>query len=234
MISARLGAEARLPLLDPNSIDFSNSILVVNRTPRFIVPVPPLEGGGELLVYPAESPKAGAAIKETPDGSADRGIVFFNPTDSAWQAARGNGLEAIVINSVDPQTARALHARIQSTSLQTLEQIKDLLRYAHDELGLKDFYHKKLAAIEQETAIIDPANPAYREVTKTTLHRAVYIARGFMFEGPVTQIYRNGGILLNDGKKTWGIETETFLKNFRAVSNGAERRLRTLAEEFFC
>lgn len=38
--------------------------------------------------------------------------MFFNGTDRAWQAACGDGREAILFNDLEPESARLLQQRL--------------------------------------------------------------------------------------------------------------------------
>jgi hypothetical protein len=225
-----------LPVIDPATLDFSNALLAVNRTPRFAIEVPALPDGGEPLVFPPGTPRAGEAMKALADGTPERGIVFFNSADNAWQPVRGNGEESIIINGVDAEIAAKLYAHVkpaqESGALKTVEGILAVLDYARNILGLSDFFHKKTAHLLAETRVLEPENPFYRETTKATIHRAIFHPGAFVHHGPVIQTYHDGAVFLNDGRHVWAIATDVFIKNFRAVNNGEERPLRSVADEF--
>jgi hypothetical protein len=230
-----LTISTNLPALHADSIDFSNALRVVNRTRRFVLEVPTLENGGELLVYPEGCAQSGEAIKKTPEGATDRGVIFFNTKDSVWQAARGNGKETILINDISAEQAGLLHSKLLelgSAGPLDADGIRQLLRYARDTLGCVDFYDKKLSGVEAEMKVIDEDNPYYREVTKETVHLAVLVRHGFTFEGPVPQVFPEGAIILNSGKHSWGIDKGVFQRNFKAVQDGALRSLQDLEREF--
>jgi hypothetical protein len=206
----------------------------VNRTRRFVFPVPILEGGGELLVDP-NSPKH--FLKTNKNGNADRGVVFWNAKDSAWQSARGNGSEAIIINEPTAEQANLLLIKVNALKLLktiTVKDIKAILTYATDDLKLSDHYHKSLKTAMSENRVLDPIlNPLFVECVKPTKHKALFIREPFRFQGPVTQLYPHGGILLNDGRFTWGIASDVFQRSFRFVEkDGTERVLQLLSLEF--
>ena len=139
------------PLLKLRPQDFKHALPVVNRTRRFVVFIPQLLHGGEALVYPRDTRRAGQAIKQ------GRGIVFFNGVDRAWQAAQGNGEDCIIINDVTQSQADALlvkyHALRGQNAALNLDSIKRLLAYAKDELGIVDFYNKSAHSVQRDTRV---------------------------------------------------------------------------------
>ena len=233
-LSSATNPGTSLPLLDPKLLNFEEGIKVVNRTTRFVIPVPKLPNGGEPMVYPEGTEKAGLALKELEDGTAERGIVFFNGTDQAWQGVRGNGAEAILVNDVSPEQARALMVKfaLLGGADISIDGIKSLLDFARKTLNITDFYDKKMTGVSSEMAVVDSNNPYYMVVTKPTLHSAIYIRSGFTFDGPVMQVYPDGAVIINNGKYSWGIDAGVFQRNFRAISEAGERPLRSLDEEF--
>jgi hypothetical protein len=225
-----------LPLLDPSTLDFTSASPYVNRTKRFIVPVPALPEGGEALIFPEGSPKAGQPMKLQSDGvTPARGIVFFNGTDLAWQAARGDGTGVIIVNDIDrqmaDQLARELSELQQLPVTQQLDGIKALLHFAHSKLGITDFFNSNVDAVRDSTSVIDPNNPHYVQVAKKTEHKLAYVADGFSLKGAVDHVYPHGGMVITDGKYTWGIDTQVFLRNFRRKEGGAEHPIASLEEE---
>ena len=78
-----------------------------------------LPNGGEPLVYPEGTEKAGEPIKALKDGTPDRGIVFFNGADGSWQVVRGNGKETILITGVEPEQALLLQAKKEALCRET-------------------------------------------------------------------------------------------------------------------
>lgn len=187
--------------------------------------------GGEALVYPRDTRRAGQAIKQ------GRGIVFFNGVDRAWQAAQGNGEDCIIINDVTPSQADALlakyHAlRRQKSRRSTLIASSRILAYAKDELGIVDFYNKSAHSVQRDTQVMDAANPFFMEVSKPELHHALYVPDAFVFDGPVQQVYPHGAVMVSNGKRCWGVGTEVFLRGYRAVQRGQERILSSVETDF--
>lgn len=219
-----------LPLLKLSPRDFGRALPVVNRTQRFIVFVPALMHGGEALVFPKTTRRAGQPIKQ------GRGVVFYNGVDRAWQAALGNGEDTIVINDITAAQADALLAkqtvlRGQNTAL-NLDAIKKLLAFAKDELGIIDFYNKRASSIARDTRVIDVGNPFFMEVNKPTLHHALYVSQAFTFDGPVQQVYPAGAVMVSDGRRCWGVGTEVFMRGYKKIQRGKELPLTSVQVDF--
>lgn len=56
--------------IDPRTLDFGASPEYVNRTRRFVLPVPDLGRGAELLVVPAGDLREGQVLRRGPKGQA--------------------------------------------------------------------------------------------------------------------------------------------------------------------
>lgn len=219
-----------LPLLKLSPRDFGRSLSVVNRTKRFILFVPALIHGGEMLVFPNSTLRAGQPIKQ------GRGVVFYNGVDQAWQAALGNGEDTIVINDITAAQADALLAkqtvlRGQNTAL-NLDAIKKLLAFAKDELGILDFYNKRASSIARDTRVIDAGNPFFMEVSKPAIHHALYVQQAFTFDGPVQQVYPAGAVMVSDGRRCWGVGTEVFMRGYKTIKQGKEQPLTSVQVDF--
>jgi len=221
-----------LPLLQISSIDFKKAIPVVNRTKRFVIFIPQLPAGGEPMVYPDESEFSGEWIKK----KNEYGIVFFNGKDSAWQAVKGNGKEAIIINDVTEEQSDQLYNKLLKLTVNqnelNLDGIKTLLDFASQDLGIVDFYNKQKSSIHRDMEVVKPNNALYMEVTKKEVHKALYVPDAFAFNGPVLQKFPKGAVMVNKGKFSWGVDTDVFLRSYRAVIGGRERTLGTVGDEF--
>lgn len=219
-----------LPLLKLNPSDFKSALKVVNRTKRFIIFIPALLHGGEPLVFPHESRRAGQSIKQ------GRGVVFFNGIDLAWQGAQGNDEDTIVINDVTDQQAALLlqkyNTLLEQNKHLNLDSIKKLLAYAKDELGILDFYNKRAQSVRRDSRVISSENPFFMEVTKPEIHQAMYVKQAFTFDGPVQQVYPLGAVMVSNGKRCWGVGTAVFLRGYRAVEAGKERVLQGVEQDF--
>jgi hypothetical protein len=218
----------QLMQIDPTKIDFSRSVVLLNRSKRFVLPVPVLPGGGEELIYPS-GPKMGSAIYTNKDGTIQRGIVFGNPTDSTWQGVQGNGKEAIIINDLSDEQASKLQAHINEICTDVREltssQIKGIVSFARDELGLVDMFDKDLESITTEMRFVDRSQEVpsltdtrtfvgYMEVSKDTEHKAVRIERAFSLEGPVLQQYPHGAVVVTNGRRVWGVDKGVVQRNW--------------------
>ena len=228
--------EHNLPILSVSSIDFKKALNVVNRTKRFIIPVPKLLDGGEYLVIPEESEKAGQVIKALRSGKPDKGIVFYNGTDNAWQATKGDGRDAILINNISNSEGAKLYQKYQclrgGNEIFGLQEIKSLLKYAKESLGIVDFYNKKFSSVQRDMKIIDEQNPLFMEVSKKDIHRALLVPDPFAYQGPVLQIYPKGAVLVNKGKYTWGVDKDVFKNSYKVSVGGRERPINNLEQEF--
>ncbi len=218
----------KLIQLDPSKVDFTNAAVLLNRSKRFVLPIPELSEGGEELIYPDGS-KKGEAIYSNKDGSIQKGIIFVNHTDSGWQGVQGNGKEAIIINDLTYEQAKKLLIKINEVSPDVTKinpsQIQDVLSYARKELKLVDMFDKDLESIRQQMRFVDPAKDipdlelaktflGYMEVSKDTEHKAVRIERGFSLDGPVLQQYPKGAILVTSGDYSWGVDKGVVEKNW--------------------
>jgi len=223
-----------LERLNRDMLDFDSGLTVVNRTKRFILPIPNWGSSGEELIFPPQSKRAGNIMKRGDNKKADFGVVFYNGIDLAWQAVRSNGKESIVLNDVSLIQAKKImdkYRELQAEQI-TLKGVKQLLHYAKEELGIIDFYNTSQKSVKRNTKIITSEIPHYRVVSKKNIHRALYIRYGFIFRGPVEQVYPNGAIILNSGRHTWGIGADIFQRNFKVITQNIERSLKSLDEEF--
>lgn len=201
---------------------------VISKAQKFSIPVPAFGSTGELLIYPKEHSKAGQPIldyKGNPIG--ERGIVFFNEKDQSWQAAPGDGESVIIINEVTQQQAEKLHRRIHdiqpSPDKLSVTQLKQVLDYAKQELGLNDMYNSTRAFIREEMTPINSeasegADDVYglKKRDDRDVNQAIYIPGEFLFEGPTAspQQFTNGGIIIEQGGKMRGIQPEIFSRTY--------------------
>ncbi|OZG70283.1 hypothetical protein BTA51_27140 [Hahella sp. CCB-MM4] len=225
-----------LPLLKVEPVDFKRALTVVNRSKRFVISVPNLPDGGEPLVYPESSERAGQLMTKGSQGKPDRGVVFFNGKDNAWQSVKGGGADTILVNDVSTHQANLLLQKYRElgagVQLLGLAEIKKLLSYAANELGIVDFYNKQRVSVERDMVVIDASNPFFMEVNSSVLHKAIYVPDGFAFDGPVKQVFPNGAVIVNKGKYSWGVDSAVFLRSYRALVGRRERLLGSVEREF--
>ncbi|WP_020405124.1 hypothetical protein [Hahella ganghwensis] len=224
-----------LPLLKVEPVDFRKALSVVNRTRRFVIYIPKLHDGGEPLVYPEGCDRAGQLMTPGVQGQPDRGVVFFNGKDQAWQSVKGIGEDTILVNDVSDEEADLLLKKYRELIIEHEQigttQIKQFLAYATHELGIVDFYNKRRFSVERDMAVIHQDNPFYMEVKNPALHKAIYVPDGFTFDGPVKQVFPEGAVIVNKGKYSWGVDSGVFLRSYRALVSCKERKLGSLEQE---
>ncbi len=227
--------------ITPAMIDFGRATPVISSAQKFVVPVPRFTGGGEDLVYPTGDPRAGSPIvdwKNNPIGQ--KGVVFFNGRDKAWQAAASNGESVIIINQVTVDQARELHLAYQSLGSPdciTLESFKGFLRKAQ-QMSLVDMYNSDLGFIAKKMTPVLAGEFAI-SVGATVcgllkrddgdICRAVFVQGAFIFQGTVAaQVFEDGGVVLQQGEEVRGLQSDVFLNTYRSIDG---RRFTDLAHE---
>ena len=227
-------------LIDPSTIDFSQGAILLNRSKRFVLPVPELAEGGEPLVIPVGDPAAGKVIYGT-DDAPQRGIIFFNGKDSAWQGVQGNGKEAIIINDLSATQAEQLIEKIKSISKDpsslTVQEIQQTLDFARNDLGLVDFFDKDMESVGTQMEFVSAdlncdGRLGYMQVTKQVEHRAVFVPGAVALHGPVEQRYSEGAVIVSDGKYNWGLAPDVAARNWVIKgSQGEEQPLTDLTKQ---
>ena len=220
--------------LAPSDLRFGDGVstAVISNAQKFILPIPALEDGGEPLVYPPEHALAGEPIvnyKGEPIG--DRGLVFFNQADQTVQAVPGDGEGVIIINEVTIDQADVLHQYILSLNPDpaalTLENLKQALAYAQEDLDLGDMYNSDRAFIEANMSAIDTwatANlneqfdPLYglKKRDDRDINQAIYIPGIFQFQGPAAtpQVFEDGGVIVQQQDSIRGVQPEVFVRTY--------------------
>lgn len=210
---------------------------VISNAQKFIVPVPRLSNGGEPLVYPQGSEKAGQAILDyTGNPIGDRGLVFFNGKDKSWQAVLGNGKGVIIINEVTQDQAKKLDQTIRglkpSPNDLTLNDLKQAIAFAQ-QLGLVDMYNSTREFIQQKMTPVFADDPTFnrqeieaygfKKRDDRDVNQAIYIPGTFVFEGPAAspQKFKNGGVIVVQGGKMRGVQPDIFMRTYK-LSNGRE------------
>jgi hypothetical protein len=212
--------------------DPTNSTLVISSAQKFIIPVPALGGSGEPLVHPEGDEKAGKPILDyegKPIGK--HGLVFFNAKDRSRQAVAGDGQGVIIINEVTKEQADQLYQKIQSFQQDpnnlTLSQLKQVLEFANEELGLGDMYNSTKSFVKTNMSpavtgvpqVGGPEIEAYglKKRDDRDLCRAVYIPGKFVFEGLAAspQVFEDGGVIVEQGDEFRGVQPEIFLRTYR-------------------
>lgn len=211
---------------------------VISNAQKFIIPVPAFKEKGERLVYPKDHEKSGKLILDyegKPIG--DKGIVFFNFKDQSLQAAPGDGEGVIIINEVTEEQALKLEQAIEKIKLDpnklSLQELKQVIKYAHNELELSDMYNSTRSFVEKKMTSVLP-----KEITKTEktdpvygfkkrddrdINQAIYIPGEFIFEGPAAtpQKFKDGGVIIEQDGKMRGVQPDIFRRTYR-LADGSE------------
>lgn len=223
-----------IPLVTATDLQFGDetSTPVISTAQKFILPIPELAEGGEPLVYPPDDNRAGEPIVDYQgEPIGDRGLVFFNQADQTVQAVAGDGNGVIIINEVTAAQANALHQYIVSLNptpaTLTLEQLKQTIAYAQEDLSLGDMYNSdrtfiatSMSAIDSwETATPDAAvDPAYgfKKRDDRDISQAIYIPGSFQFQGPAAtpQVFEDGGVIVQQEESVRGVQPDIFIRTY--------------------
>jgi hypothetical protein len=213
------------------------STSVISNAQKFIIPVPAFVQGGEPLVYPQSYEKAGQPILDyTGKPVGDRGLVFFNGKDKSWQAVKGDGEGVIITNEVTQEQAKKLYQKVQELKPDpnnlTLDELKQVLSFAQQQLGLIDMYNSSRAFVQEKmTPVIAGEVPkvngnevkAYGFVKRDDrdVNQAIYIPGEFVFEGPAAspQEFKDGGVIVEQGGKMRGVQPDIFVRTYK-LSDG--------------
>jgi hypothetical protein len=211
-------------LITADQIDFGPkaSTPVVSDTLRFVIPVPVFEGGGEPLV-----PPDGAEAFTDWEGKpiSGRGVVFYNPDDRCYQAARGDGSEVVIFGMINRREANLLAAETAKSASNpnrlTLPQFKALLDFAARDLGQIAIYNAARASVEStmvragaDTGISDYG--LYRR-SREDVCEAVFIPGDGVFEGPAAtpQTFTDGAVIVRQGDDIHLVQTTSFEATYK-------------------
>ena len=163
----RLCGTPPVAVITAQDVNWDKGAEVVSNAQKFVIPVPQFEG--EALIYPeGAKDKDGKSIAGNPivdwqgQPIGEKGVVFFNPKDQAWQAVKSDGQGVVILNQVTEPQGQKLIAKIKDLtggdpSLLSLSQFKDILSFASSEVGWekpdmynsdRDFIKKKMNALE--------------------------------------------------------------------------------------
>ena len=223
---------------DQSKFDFTSGTTVCSRAQKFIVPVGNYGNKGEPLVHPAGTVKDGEDISGQPIVDykgrpiGESGIVFGNPVDGATQAAPGDGESIIILNEVTVEQAETIARKVAEYAEDpmdlTLDQLKSVLRFAAEELGLGDQYNSKREFAEKNLSPVNAneqeVNPYYghKKRDERDLCSAYYVPGQFEFEGPAAtpQQFQNGGVVLQHGDSVRGVQTAEFQRTYMLAGGG--------------
>ncbi|MCB0353117.1 MAG: hypothetical protein KDD64_06310 [Bdellovibrionales bacterium] len=221
--------------IDDLSFRPEDTTAVISSAQKYVIPVRALPDGGESLVYPEGDPKAGQAILDwegKPIG--ERGVVFFNEKDRCWQAVKGDGSAVIMINQVSNEQAKLLNDRFgiisQGDRHPTLSDLKELLTFASDELGLHDIYNssndyveKKLTPLRGIDSPGESSNPLGLMKRKDgEVCQALFLPGKISFKGTASagsQLFDNGAVIVKVGDSIHGVQPDIFLETY-LLANG--------------
>jgi hypothetical protein len=229
--------QAGLRKITPAGLRFdpSRSTAVISSAQKFIIPIPAFGRTGERLAYPKGHEKAGQPIldfKGKPIGK--KGLVFFNDKDQSVQAVAGDGQGVIIINEVTEEQALKLYQKIKEFNPDpnklTLSQMKQLLDFARTQLNLGDMYNSTRSFVRSKMtpAVAGQVSRAEgKEIADYGLKKrddrdvcyAVYVTGKFAFEGTAasSQIFENGGVIVEQGGEFRGVQPEIFVRTYRLL-----------------
>ncbi len=206
-----------------------DSTAVISSAQKFVLPVGNLGDDGEPLVYPAEHSQPGETIldyKGNPIG--DRGLVCFNYADQSVQAVAGDGNGVIIINEVTADQAQALYQKVASFSDDpdqlSLDQLKQVLAFAQDQLNLGDRYNSTRRFIQDQMSPVQiqgstsqgDAVYGFKKRDRRDINQAIYIPGAFSFAGPAAspQVFEDGGVIVKQQDSVRGVQPEVFLRTY--------------------
>lgn len=220
--------------LTPADLDLSKGAEVISSAQKFILPVPKFEDGGEPLVYPpGVKNKEGKDIGGQPIADwqgkpiGDKGVVFFNAKDQAWQAVKGDGQGVIIMNQISEQQAKGFMEKIGADPNKlTLQHFKEVLSYAAEN-GASDMYNSDRSFIQSK---MNPLETVATGVPQYGLFRrddrdvcnVLFVEGSGEFKGPkTTHHFDNGAVILrqanskaDDGFDYRLIQPETFVETY--------------------
>ena len=211
------------------------STAVISNAQKFIIPVPQWDDQGERLVYPQGSPEAGQPIvdyKGRPIG--ERGIIFFNAKDQAWQAVAGDGEGVVIINEVTQAQAQQLYQKIQSLQPNpnqlALTELKQVLTYAQEQLNLEDMYNSTRSYVNTKMTPVSTGDMpswegkeieayGFKKRDDRDVYQAIYVPGTFVFQGPAAtaQFFEQGGVIIEQQGSMRGIQPDIFIRTYQRV-----------------
>ena len=208
-----------------DQIDFGEDVStpVISNTLRYILPVPALPDGGEPLVQ-VEGESAGMPFLDRDGRTVEgRGLAFFNPDDGCNTFVRCDGRGVIILGVVDTDQAARLDAKIGSLatvpSELTLADLKEVLRYAEEDLGLiahnstREFVGSAMTPVAGEGSDTHGLHRRRADL----ICRAVYVGGSGHFLGPAAtpQVFVDGAVILKVQGSVWLAQCASFEKAYR-------------------
>lgn len=221
---------SRPSITKDNIANLDEGAPVISSANKFVITIPKTQG------EPLVDPNTGKAITDwegKPVGES--GIVFYNAKDNAIQAAPTDGNAVIIINEVNKEQAIKLQEKILSLasdpSKLTLQDIKEVLTYAQDELGLKDMYNsdngfisKKMSSVGEQT--LDANGNLWGRLKRDDrdICYAVLVRGPLTFEkqsdgqGVVTQECKGDAVVINQGGDFRLVQLDVFLRTYKKAN----------------
>ena len=222
-------------------LDFTAATKTISGAQKFVIPVPAFRAEGEPLVYPAGAEDAGKPITDYKgDPIGDSGVVFYNGKDNSWQAAPGDGQSVIILNGVSEAQAAKIIKKIDEYTVDpnglTVSELKGVLDYARDTLGINDMYNSdkgfiasKMNALETSETGIEAYGLHKRDDRDICL--AVHLSGAGQFQGPAAtpQRFENGAVILKQGDDVRLVQPKVFERDYRHA-NGDQLKVSEVAE----
>lgn len=205
----RLSGTRPVAVITAQDVNWDQGAEVVSNAQKFVIPVPQFEG--EPLVYPnGAKDKDGKCIAGNPivdwqgQPIGEKGVVFFNPKDQAWQAVKSDGQGVVIMNQITEPQGQKLMGKIKDLTggdpgKLSLEQFKEVLSFASSEIGWEKpdmynsdraFIQKKMNALES-TATGIPQFGLFRRDDRD-------VCKALLAEGPAEfQAPTSGGVMVN-------------------------------------
>ena len=152
-------------------------------------------------------------------------MVFFNPDDRSWQAARGDGRTVVLFNPITSGQAERLAAKVAAfagdPNALTLDQFKAVLAFARDELGIvsqydtsRDYVASAMTPVAPEGPI--PAYGLYRR-NRQDVCQAVFVAGAGVFHGPAAspQRFDAGAVIVRHGAEVRLVQPAVFEATYK-------------------
>ena len=115
----------------------------------------------------------------------------------------------------------------------TLDQLKAVLRFAAEELGLYDQYNSKREFAEKNLSPVDANEQgvnsyyAHWKRDERDLCSAYYVPGQIEFEGPAAtpQQFQDGGVVLQHGDSVRGVQTAEFQRTYMLAGRSYDMRI---------
>ncbi len=151
-------------------------------------------------------------------------IFFADYTDGATERVRGDRDETIIFNDISKDQAARLMAYYKETipvpEKAGEAQIREVLRYAHENLGIDDIFDGERSKIpEYEVEALHPASSDCGIFIRHSSHERFALAGlgSGSYAGPASTAQQFTGhvVVVGDDSHKWMVQTEVFLDTYR-------------------